>query len=385
MIEAVRSGQSLRAVARQFGVSPATVQHWVRHAGDKPLEQVGWEDGSHLPHQVPNKTSPEIEQRVLQVRRFLSQHSDLGEWGAHAIQNYLQEQGDPSIPSMATINRILSRNGVFDGGQRVRRKPPVPGWYLPDVADKTAEIDETDFVEGLFLEGGEELFVLNTISLHGGLCASWVSSQQKTEVVLACLQAHWQAHGLPTYAQFDNGNVFAGPHQHPDAVGRVIALCLGLGVTPVFAVPREFGIQSAIESYNNRWQQKVWQRFTFTQMSQVQACSTRYVAAVRNKYRQRQETAPPRRAFPTHWEPPTQIPRQGKIVFLRRTTGASDVEVLGHTYPLGVAWYHRLVRCEVDLVANKIQVYGLRRAEPQSQPLLTQWDYRLPDWGTKRS
>ena len=174
MVEAVRSGQSLRAVAKRFGVSPATVQHWVRHAKDEPLEQVCWEDRSHSPHQVPNKTIPEIEQRILAARRFLMLHSDLGEWGARAIHSYLQEQGDPSVPSVAIINCILSRNGVFDGRQRVRRKPPVPGWYLSDVADRRADIDETDFVEGLFLEGGEELFVLNTISLHGGLCDSWL-------------------------------------------------------------------------------------------------------------------------------------------------------------------------------------------------------------------
>ena len=384
MVEAVRSGQSLRAVARQFGVSPATVQHWVRHAQNQPLGQVNWEDGTHTPHQVPNKTAPEIEQRILQARQFLTKHSDLGEWGARAIQNHLQEQGNHSLPSVATINRILARNGVFDARQRVRRKPPVPGWYLPDVAQRHADIDETDFVEGLFLEGGEELFVLNTISLHGGLCASFVTKQQKTDVVLDCLQAHWQGQGLPAYAQFDNGNVFAGPHQHPDAVGRVVALCLQLAVTPVFAVPREFGIQSAIESYNHRWQQKVWQRFPFTEVSEVQACSARYVAAVRTKYRQRQETAPERRAFPTDWNAPTRIPRQGKIIFLRRTNGQSEVEVLGHTYPVTVAWVHRLVRCEVDLVENKIQVFGLRRADPQSQPLLTEWDYRLPDWGAKR-
>ena len=32
MVAAVRQGQSLRAVAHDFRVSPATVLHWVRHA-----------------------------------------------------------------------------------------------------------------------------------------------------------------------------------------------------------------------------------------------------------------------------------------------------------------------------------------------------------------
>lgn len=383
MVAAVRSGQSLRATAREFGVSAATVQRWVERAHGKELEQVCWEDGPHTPHQVPNKTVADTEQRILNARRFLVQHSDLGEFGAGAIRAYLLEQDQPEVPAVATINRILKRHGVFDARQRVRRKPPVPGWYLPEVAQRRADIDETDFVEGLFLEGGEELFVLNTFSLHGGLCASWLARQQNTTFVLECLVAHWQAHGLPAYAQFDNGNVFAGPHQHPDAVGRVIALCLNLGVTPVFAVPREFGIQSAIESYNNRWQQKVWHRFAFAHLEAAQASSARYVAAVRRKYSQRQENAPPRRAFPLHWELPTRRPHTGQIVFLRRTNDRSEVTLLGRTYSLPVVWCNRLVRCEIDLASDKVRVYGLRRAEPDKQPLLAEWDYRLPDGGRR--
>ena len=41
-----------------------------------------------------------------------------------------------------------------------------------------------------------------------------------------------------------------------------------LGRAPVFAVPSEFAIQSAVESYNNRWQQKVWQRFSFSSVEE---------------------------------------------------------------------------------------------------------------------
>jgi len=43
---------------------------------------------------------------------------------------------------------------------------------------------------------------------------------------------------MPDYAQFDNGTVFQGPHQYPDAVGSATRMCLLLGVVPVFALPR---------------------------------------------------------------------------------------------------------------------------------------------------
>lgn len=374
-------------MARQFAVSLATVQLWVQRAQGKPLEQVNWEDSSHTPHQQPLKTSETVEKRILETRRELAQHSDLGEFGAHAIRAHLLEHPDlkEQTPSVPTINRILRRNGLFDARRRVRRKPPVPGWYLPEVAARKAEIDETDFVEGLYLEGGQELCALNLISLHGGWCASWLNDNMQAPFVRASLIAHWRQFGLPDYAQFDNGNVFTGPKQHPDTIGTVVRMCLSLEVTPVFAVPREFGIQSAIECFNNLWQQKVWQRFHFENLQEAQSRSDRYVLAVHGKRRQRQESAPLRRAFPTDWAEPVRLHRQGQILFLRRTSGQGCVELLGREYPVDIHWCNRLVRCEVDLLSDQVRVYGLRRQAPDEQNLLKEWSYRLPDKSRKTS
>src|SRR5579863_7809959 len=170
MVAAVRNGQSQRSVARQFGVSLATVQLWVQRAKDTVLDHVDWEDTSHAPHHQAGQTSQEIEAHILNLRQELAHHSDLGEHGAQAIRRSLivLENGlETDVPSVATINRILKRHGVFDARVRVRRRPPPSGWYLPEVAAKRAEIDETDFVEDLPIEGGPLVHVLNTISLHG--------------------------------------------------------------------------------------------------------------------------------------------------------------------------------------------------------------------------
>ena len=388
MVAAVRAGQSQRSVSRQFGVSLATVQLWVQRAQDQSLDQVDWEDNSHAPLQQAAQTPQEIEAQILKLRQELSQHSDLGEFGAQAIRTHLLAKvtSEASIvPSLATINRILKRHGVFDARKRVRRPPPPPGWYLPQVAAKRAEIDETDFVEDLAIEAGPVVHVLKTISLHGGWCASWPTLAMRAAFVRECLLAHWRAFGLPDYAQFDNGNVFQGPHQYPDSIGSVTRLCLSLNVTPVFAVPREFGIQSSIENYNNRWQQKVWQRFHMTDFAELCAYSSRYVAAVQHKNRQRHEASPARRLFPSDWSEPTYLKRSGCLVFLRRTSGLGHVALRGHDFAVSQTWPNRLVRCEVDLAADVIRVYGLRRQEPDQQRLLREWKYRLPDKSRKNA
>ena len=46
--------------------------------------------------------------------------------------------------------------------------------------------------------------------------------------------------------------------------------------------------------------------------------------------------------------------------------------------PQGKHWVHRLVRCEVNIASKEIRFYGLRRREPDSQPLLRKVAYELP-------
>lgn len=385
MVAAVRSGQSFRAVAGQFSVSPATVRLWFRRAQGLELSQVNWVSRSHAPHAQALKTPEAIEQRILDVRTVLAKQSDLGEYGAKAIRDHLLAQGDPVVepPSVATINRILRRRGLFDSRRRVRRPAPAPGWYLPDVVAGRSEVDEADFVEALFLEAGKELCVLNLVSLHGGWPASWLSNSMRASFVRERLVAHWREFGLPGYAQFDNGNVFAGPRQYPDTIGTVVRLCLSLGVVPIFSVPREFGVQSAIESYNGMWQEKVWHRFHYDNVDEAVARSDGYVSALRAKRGPRFDASPARRAFPDDWEEPARLPRTGSIVLLRRTTGSGTVNVLGRPYEVGAHWCNRLVRCEVDLTADSIRFYGLRRQAPEDQPILKVVPYRLPDKSRK--
>jgi hypothetical protein len=269
----------------------------------------------------------------------------------------------------------------LDGRRRVRRPPPPKGWYLPRVAARQAELDSFDLVEGLVIRGGTDVMVFNGISLHGGLCASWVKSAWTAKFTVEALIAHWREHGLPDYAQFDNDTLFQGAHQWADSFGRVIRLCLQLDVTPVFAPPRETGFQAAIESYNGRWQDKVWRRFQHADLLALTDRSRRFVDAARHRAAPRLDSAPSRRAFPDDWTLNLQLPLQGTVAFLRRANDRGEVELLGHRYLVDSLWPHRLVRAEVDLTRKQIRFYRLRRREPNMQPLITSVPYHPP---TKR-
>src|SRR3712207_7335511 len=64
------------------------------------------------------------------------------------------------------------------------------------------------------IEGGTEVEVLNAISLHGGLIASWPSKAITAEATRAALVEHWQSFGRSTYVQFDNDTRFQRSEEH---------------------------------------------------------------------------------------------------------------------------------------------------------------------------
>jgi hypothetical protein len=380
MVAAVRRGQSLRAVARAFRIGVATVAHWVQRAKGQRLDRVDWSDRSHAPHKT-RRTEPSLEDLVLQERRELAQ-GDLGAVGGDAIRQALLAKCLPKVPSVRTINRILSRRGALDGRQRTRRPPPPSGWYLPDIAARKAELDSIDIVEGLVIKDGPQVEVLNGVSLHGGLVVSWPTESPVTaKMTLASLTEHWREVGLPDYAQFDNDMIFQGTHRYPDALGRVIRMCLSLSVVPVFVPPQEMGFQAMIESYNGWWQTKVWSRFVHANLEDLQGHSQKYVAALRKHRAARIEAAPERRAFPADWKLDLKKRPCGRVIFLRRSNGNSGVLLLGQTWQLGQVWPNRLVRCEVDLDKDEIRFFSLRRKEPTCQPEILKVDYRLPNRG----
>lgn len=378
MVSAVRRGISMRQVAKQFKVSLSVLQYWVRRAGKTRLDRVDFSNHRCGPHRPANRTPEPMEDLILRVRQQLKEHSDLGEYGARAIADALRSHGIEASPTVCTIGRILERRGALDGTKRVRRRPPPKGWYLPEVAAGGTELDQFDVVSGLVIKQGSEVEVLTAISLHGGFSEAWPQCAITGAFVREALVSHWKQVGLPGYAQFDNDTRFQGPHQHPDVMGSVMRLCLSLGVIPVFAPVQETGFQAAIESFNGRWQAKVWTRFQHESLQALQGQSSRYIRAVQKWAVVRLESAPHRHSFPVNWQWKPNIRPHGKLLFLRRTSERGAATLLGHPFVVDALWPHRLVRAEVDLDEATIRFYALRRRDPAHQPLLNQVPYVLP-------
>jgi transposase-like protein len=374
IVSQLRHGKSFRQVAKNFGVAKSTAERWWQHAQNERLDRVNWQTAKSKNFAPTNRTAAAVERCVLDWRKQLALTDDLGEFGADAIRRRMQENGCNQLPSRATVNRILARHDRLKKRGRRRHKSPPPGWYLPRVAQKIAEVDQFDYVLDLFITGGESFCVLNGVALHSGLVCSAPQTRTTAENVEKTLLSHWRQFGLPDYAQFDNGWCFAG-QPRPDAIGRIARLCLRLGVTPVFVPPREPSFQAAIESYNGRWQKGVWQRFRFSTLAELQAQSKKYVAATRRKLASRFAVAPSRRPFDESALTRPKTAPTGIIIFIRRANDHGAVKVLEREWQVDADWANRLLRVEVDLTRREVRFFRLRKSEPHRHVLVKRAKY----------
>ena len=107
---ATRGGESFQALCERFGISRTTGYKW----RDRYLRDgvAGLEEHSRKPHTSPQRTSSELEERVVELRRKWP------DWGARKLRVKLAEQGVQL--TRITIHRILQRHGMIAEEDQVR-------------------------------------------------------------------------------------------------------------------------------------------------------------------------------------------------------------------------------------------------------------------------
>ena len=128
---ASQDGANRRELCRRFGISPKTGYKWLeRHAqgGTTALT-----DHSRRPRQSPARTTPSVEQQVVQLRRA---HPA---WGGRKISRRLRDLGHADVPAPSTVTDILHRHGLIDpaasdavqpGNASSMRSPTISGRWI---------------------------------------------------------------------------------------------------------------------------------------------------------------------------------------------------------------------------------------------------------------
>jgi transposase InsO family protein len=196
---AVERGELKQVVAAQFGVSRMTLHRWLtRYARDG---LAGLMDRPRRPESCPHQVSPEVETAVCELRR------EYPRWGPRRIVHELARIAPPglSVPSRATVYRILRRNGLIEPRSRRRRREAYRRW---ERAEPMA-LWQIDIIGGVMLADGTECKVVTGVDDHSRFCvmAAVVARATGRAVCLAFAEA-LRRYGVPDEVLTDNGKQF---------------------------------------------------------------------------------------------------------------------------------------------------------------------------------
>lgn len=222
----VMNGASVTDVARRYGVARQTVHKWIRRyarSGFASLADKSTKPGS-CPHQMP----PEIEARVVQLRR-----NHLG-WGPRRIGYQLAAEGVAPIPSRSGIYRALVRHGLIEPQKRRRTAADYRRWER----SRSMELWQMDVMGRVRIDRGPDASVVTGLDDHARYCVSAkVVARPTARPVCDALTEAMRRHGVPEGILTDNGKVFTG--RYGPGAGPVLfdRICSENGVRHLLTAP----------------------------------------------------------------------------------------------------------------------------------------------------
>jgi transposase InsO family protein len=220
---ALQKGANRRELCRRYGISAKTGYKWLNRyaqSGD-----TGLEDRSRRPLSSPNRTPPEIEQRVVSLR---NEHR----WGGRKLERRLRDLGERVVPTAGTVTRILHRHGLIVPEASQAATP----WKRFE-HEQPNDLWQMDFKGWIELVDGRRCSPLTVLDDHSRFnvildaCGS-----TDTQAVRRRLRDAFRRYGLPLRINADNGSPWGSPAQ-PGQLTTLGIWLIRLGVKISYSRP----------------------------------------------------------------------------------------------------------------------------------------------------
>lgn len=352
-VREVLDGARVTDVATRYGVDRRTVHRWLVRYANEGLGALA--DRSSRPDRCPHQTPPEIEARIVELRKAHPR------WGPRTILSKLRQELE-APPSRSAIYRCLVRHRLIDPKPRRRRPQDYKRWER----SRAMELWQMDVMGGVLLTDGTELKAITGIDDHSRFCvvATLVARATATAVCDALLAA-LSRHGVPEQILTDNGRVFTGRLAPRPAVVAFDRLCLANGIRHLLTAPYSPTTTGKIERLHKTMRIELFNGRRFDSLAVAQQELDRWVAHY-NGERTHQaigDVAPITRfelavVVPAEVQDPdaglevTPSPPPGVT---RRVDHAGRISILKHRYHVGRHLAGRAVT--VESVGGLLQVH----------------------------
>jgi putative transposase len=216
----LRSGERMTDLCQEFGISRKTGYKLVERY--EQLSAVGLLDQSRAPARIPHRTSPEVVDMLVALRK---QHPT---WGPKKLRAHLQrQQPEVAIPAASTVGDLLKKLGLIAPRKR-RTRPEVE--YSPLChAEAANDVWCVDFKGQFRLRNGRYCYPLTMTDAY----SRWLLTCEglydtKGAGAQTVFEATFRRYGLPSAIRSDNGAPFAS--QSIAGLSRLSVWWMKLGI-----------------------------------------------------------------------------------------------------------------------------------------------------------
>lgn len=363
-VERFNNGESSESICTSLNKSRAWLYKWISRYDD---HNISWsESRSRRPKRVANYTSTEIIEIVKMVRLNLY-NQDLF-CGAQAIHWEMEELGAAPLPSIRTINRILSQHSLT---HRRTGKYEAKGTAYPALPSvKVNQTHQADFVGPCYLKGPVRFYSLNVIDTATVRCGLYPAPSKAGQFMIDGLWAIWKRLGMPNNLQVDNAMSFFGSMRHPRGMGPLIRLCLHHGIEPWFIPMAEPWRNGMIENFNDRYQNMFLGKNTMNTEEELHTGSLAFEQRHNNKYRySKLKGKTPLKAladakaelrFPKEPEAPKhplKKPETGRYHVVRLIRSDLKLNVFGESFPVPPELQYEYVIATINVKEQKLKLF----------------------------
>lgn len=291
-MEAMRrllTGETTSSISRDLGKSRKWVNYWwTRYDPNNPIESL--QNRSSAPQKPYQVWSDTIKQMVLKSRhlRMVAQapHYEYALIGAEAIHFELKALGLARVPPVRTIHYWIEQAGLISVPQSPKTQKTGNTVYPAPSCETVNAVHQLDLKGPLYLMGNPQKYYLLALRDYRSKAVALDVAQNRTaQSITNFLVGAWQRLGLPTTLQMDNGLEFRGSNRYPRSFGKVVRLCLDVGVEPLFILTREPWRNGLIENLNGQAQRLLLHHDHFTDYAQLQDGVRRLETAINCTHR----------------------------------------------------------------------------------------------------
>lgn len=362
-IKSYLKGESITAIARKLGRSRPWIYKWIERYQAEGETNHWQEDHARSPHSNPRQLSGAVVEAVKLARLHLYNQGLF--CGAQAISWELEALQVSPLPSLRTISRIVSREGLTH--RRTGRYEPKGKPYPKLIGQHANEVHQSDYVGPCYLSGPLRFYSMNSVDTATGRCAVTPVFNKAAQSAVDAIWSNWWRLGIPKHQQVDNELVFYGSHRHPRGLGCLIRLCLAHEVELWFIPMAEPWRNGVVEKFNDHYRGGFLRRVLMQGAEDLYRESLVFEAKHNTRYRytklqgrtpqmalgQAQLRLPESPTAPKH---PLPKPERGRYHLVRFIRGDAVLNVFGERFRVPPEVVYEYVIATIDVARQKLSI-----------------------------